>query len=162
MANVFWHNENPTGDEKLFAEKLESLGALTVTNTQGAQLKGPFTLDIQHNKAKGYAIHITPQGTKEPIIFHIESGTLEEADIKGVADYYIERKRPNYTPDPAIDTNDVRDYFCRTLGTEIQNALASRVTDMGSTSHYLASRILDMEISTRMRINDTPSERSRA
>jgi hypothetical protein len=161
MANVLWHNSHPKGEEATHAQNLEALGALSVKNPHGAQLKGPFTLNIKHNEAKGYAIHITAQGAPEPLIFNIERAILETSDITNVANYYLARKHSSYTPDPAIDICEVRTLFCRNLGAKIQETIAPRVTDTGSTAHYLASRILDMELSARSRVNDSPSERSR-
>lgn len=156
MAKTIWHNAAAQGDEKSMADKLNVHGDLRVKSTNGKhEFAGPHSLKIERNVANGFAIHITPQGSSEPIIVHIERNQLEEADLKGCGEYYAQRDiSKGYKPEPSVDIADVRDFFCKKAEPIIQKAFADtkRITDTGSTAYYLASQMLNMEISAQSRI----------
>lgn len=153
--SINWHNENPNESEAAFVDKLQNHGAIKVTNPQGREYAGPHTIAIDRNAVNGFTINVTPkQG--DTIAFPLERSSLNSAGLAKAADYFITRaKKPEHELDPSIDAEDVRNWFCKRAEPLIQDAFKPRIQDMGSTAYYLASRILDMEIGTRERINTT-------
>lgn len=155
--SINWHNDNATGSEASFVDKLQNHGGLKVTNPQGLEYAGPHTIAIERTPANGFTITITPKGS-DTIAIPLGPRDLQSAGLTEAANYYIERaKKPDHDRDKSIDGEDVRNWFCKRAEPLIQDAFKPRIHDVGSTAYYLASRILDMEIGTRTRINNAAS-----